>query len=176
MLMPHDSTTSPPPTSRASGAASSRAAGPSAFASLVPTGAYAHLPPIPLHRPITLIGSRRTARIHLNSTDVSRAHALLVVRADGTAHLRDLHSRVGTLVDGRAITEHRLRDGEQIAIAGFSFTFRDRAGPPQPGPTEPPIAAVEIHLPRGRGQAEGPHVVRLDGVVTLVGQRAGSDV
>src|SRR5690606_25076719 len=52
---------------------------------LQPAGAHAAFGPIPLHRPITLIGSRKTARIHLNSSTVSRAHALLVVTPGGVS-------------------------------------------------------------------------------------------
>ena len=143
------------------------------YPNLRPAGPYAHLPPIPLHRPVTLVGSRKTARIHLSSKSVSRAHALLVVTPRGV-FVHDLQSRAGTHVNGEAVREMDLHDGDEIAVGQFSFVFRDpRPGledvaPPQ---IEPMILRVEG--PPGSRSTRGVDLVAR---VTLIGRRPGSDL
>lgn len=138
------------------------------FPTLQPLGTYAHLDPIALHRPITLIGSRRSARIHLNSSNVSRAHAVLVVTPAGCV-IRDLHSREGTDVDGERIDEHRLTAGQIIKIGEFTFRYDDPRAPVGDVRQAPPMM-LRIKTPAGQKE------VALRRVVTLVGKRTGSDV
>ena len=137
---------------------------------LRPTAAYGHLPPIPLHKPITLVGSRKTARIHLNSPSVSRAHALLIVTPTGL-FVHDLQSRGGTLVNGEGVREIDLHDGDELQIAGFTFRVGDPR-PIDPDARPPRIAPSVLRLETPKGQRTVDLVAR----VTLVGRRPGSDV
>src|SRR6266581_1721441 len=102
---------------------------------LIPMGAHAGRPPITLARPVFVIGSRRTARIHLLSSTVSKAHALLVQTRHAT-YLRDLASRTHTYVNGAPIREAILQDNDTITIGRFTFQYRGPAasglGEPQP--------------------------------------------
>ena len=45
---------------------------------LIPLGEYAKNPPIKLGRPVFIMGSKPSCRIHLKSTTVSSTHAMLV--------------------------------------------------------------------------------------------------
>src|SRR5918999_1486578 len=82
---------------------------------LVPMGHHEGKPGVPLTRPVTVIGSRSTARIHLISSTVSKAHALLV-KSNGGMYLRDLASRSHVYVNGAEVREADLKDGDLIKI------------------------------------------------------------
>src|SRR3954447_19774986 len=89
---------------------------------LLPLGHHPGKPPIPPHRPVTIIGSRSNARIHLTSSSVSKAHALIV--KDGPiAYIRDLSSRTHVYVGGEEVRERDLEDGDLIKIGKFTFKF-----------------------------------------------------
>src|SRR5687767_10274056 len=79
--------------------------------SLVPVGAHKGQQPLPVARLITLIGSSPQARLYLPSKSVSRCHAA-VINSDGVVFVRDLASRTRTRVNGRAVKEANLSDGD----------------------------------------------------------------
>src|SRR4051812_13697846 len=93
---------------------------------LIPLGHHAGKPPIPLFRPVTVIGSRSNARIHLTSSSVSKAHAL-VVRDGPITYIRDLASRGHVYVNGEEKREHDLQEGDLIKIGSFTFKFKASA-------------------------------------------------
>jgi len=64
---------------------------------LTPTGHFAGKPTLPISRSVTLIGSRKQARLQLISSTVSQNHAL-IVNADSGPYIRDLASREHTFV------------------------------------------------------------------------------
>jgi pSer/pThr/pTyr-binding forkhead associated (FHA) protein len=135
---------------------------------LQPLGHHTGKPPIPLHRPVTLIGSRSNARIHLTSSSVSKAHALIV--KDGPiAYIRDLASRTHVYVGGEEVRDHDLQDGDLIKIGKFTFKFTvGQERPAQAGPT---------HLPPGSLRVSGvDYPVPLDQRVILIGRRSSCDV
>ena len=45
---------------------------------LIPVGSLAGRPAIPLARPVTLVGSRNTANLRIQSSTISKAHALIL--------------------------------------------------------------------------------------------------
>jgi hypothetical protein len=74
-------------------------------------------------REVMLVGTvtvGRSPTCEISSADprLSRTHAAFDV-VDGEVVVRDLDSRNGTKVNGAAITEHRLRVGEQVEIGPF---------------------------------------------------------
>jgi pSer/pThr/pTyr-binding forkhead associated (FHA) protein len=136
--------------------------------SLIPLGHHTGKPPIPLHRPVTIIGSRSNARIHLTSSSVSKAHAL-VVKDGPVTYIRDLASRTHVYISGEKIREHDLEDGELIKIG--SFTFKFVAG------NERPAQATATHLPTGALRVSGvDYPVPIDQRVLLIGRRSTCDV
>lgn len=71
-----------------------------------------------------VIGRSRDCRVRLDSTRVSRRHARITIDGD-TALIEDCGSRNGTWVGGGRVTGRmRLRDGDDIVIAGFPLRFR----------------------------------------------------
>lgn len=65
---------------------------------------------IPLHRGETILG-----RDLINTPDVSRRHARVVVEGDQVT-IEDLGSKNGTWIDGRRITSHPLAHGDEFLM------------------------------------------------------------
>ncbi|MCU0292883.1 MAG: FHA domain-containing protein [Thermoanaerobaculaceae bacterium] len=72
----------------------------------------------------TLIGRDHAVAVRINSLDVSRRHARIVVW-NGGARLEDLGSRNGTFLRGRRLdAAAELADGDEIVVGGVFLTFR----------------------------------------------------
>jgi hypothetical protein len=92
------------------------------------TGKYAGESfPLPARERV-IVGRSTEADIVLGDDAVSRKHALFY-GARGRIWLRDLGSRNGTVVNGRPVERHCLRDGDRIAI-GSSLLRVAPAGDP----------------------------------------------
>jgi pSer/pThr/pTyr-binding forkhead associated (FHA) protein len=137
---------------------------------LVPEGAHAGQRPMTLNRVFTLIGSAPQARLYLPSKTVSRCHAVVVNTPRGL-FIRDLASRTGTIINGRPVREHDLRQGDVVQAGTYTFRFADASGgvgrAEIPGGGPPP-AALEID-----GLDEP---VELETRVLLIGRRDTCDV
>ncbi len=70
----------------------------------------------------TLIGRSTLCDVRIDSSTVSRRHALISYTVGG-AILVDLNSTNGTFVDGRPIRRHELQPGETIEIGGTSIEY-----------------------------------------------------
>lgn len=70
----------------------------------------------PLAKECMVIGRQREAEIFIDDTSISRRHAEVVQKADGTAVLRDLDSKNGTFCNDEKIREKALKDGDLIRI------------------------------------------------------------
>jgi pSer/pThr/pTyr-binding forkhead associated (FHA) protein len=85
-----------------------------------------HLPgrpdPVVVEAPLFVFGRQKGADMVLESSRVSKAHAVLYMQAGGWM-LRDLGSREGTLVNGTPIRAMALTGGEAVRIGRTSFTF-----------------------------------------------------
>jgi len=159
--------------SSASGSASSGApvtantAGTTSGPALFPMGSHEGRPFIRLKRPVYMIGSRSNAPIHLKSSTVSKAHALLIQTRHAT-YLRDLESREKTFVNGQPIKETQLRDGDMIAIGRFTFRYQAAKRPPLE--QEPP--AMPAALPVSGSTIPVP----IESRVVLIGRRPTCDI
>lgn len=78
---------------------------------------------IALSKDRMLIGRQADADIRFDDALVSRHHAEILTKADGTVVLRDLDSRNGTLCNDQRITEHALRDGDVIVIGRSALKY-----------------------------------------------------
>src|SRR5690349_6121729 len=138
---------------------------------LTPTGHFSGKPTLPISRSVTLIGSRKQARLQLISSSVSTNHAL-IVNADSGPYIRDLASREHTLVNGIQVTEGTLSDGDEITIGRFSFRFN--ASPH----TQPMEKIRQIRsAAAAKMQVEGSELpVPFDGKSIVIGRRDGSDI
>ena len=84
---------------------------------LQPSGAV-----IEVTRPDTLVGRHTEADVRLPLPDVSRRHCRLVW-TEGHWQVIDLNSLNGVSVNGEAVLQASLHDGDQIRIGGFTFTI-----------------------------------------------------
>jgi pSer/pThr/pTyr-binding forkhead associated (FHA) protein len=131
-------------------------------------GRHSATPPIALTRPAIVIGSRSNARIHLVSSKISRAHALLI-QDSGVTYIRDLASRTGVQINDEPVREALLHDGDIIGVGSFRFRFV--AGPNAlSDDQEPPAPAAELVPLQG-----GPSLP-IEQRVILIGRRHISDV
>jgi diguanylate cyclase (GGDEF)-like protein len=78
---------------------------------------------ISLSKDRMVIGRQPDSDIVLDDAMVSRHHAAIVTRPDGTAVLRDLGSRNGTLCNDQRITERALQEGDVIWIGRSVLKF-----------------------------------------------------
>jgi hypothetical protein len=83
----------------------------------------------PLDRDLTLLGRARNCDVALVSPEVAPIHCLIARGADGWL-LRDCTGRGGTRLNGKAVTESVLADGDMLQVGTFSFQLQL----PQPGP------------------------------------------
>ena len=76
----------------------------------------------------TLIGRSTLCDVRIDSSTVSRRHALISYSADG-AFLVDLNSTNGTFVEGRQVRRHELQPGETIEVgaARIEYVLEDDA-------------------------------------------------
>jgi hypothetical protein len=109
-------------------------------------------PPLALTPDVTLtIGRAEGVGLPIPSQRVSRQHAEVIWRA-GLPLLRSLSETSSTLVNGKAIKDHELRDGDKIQIGPYECTYRVRAiGGAQK--SEPQVAAGGVTIVDQGGDA-----------------------
>jgi predicted component of type VI protein secretion system len=84
---------------------------------------------IPLVGPKFKIGRGETCHLRPNSEQVSREHAEFTLTAD-TVTVRDLGSRNGTLVNGKALTEpYQLKDRDLVQVGPLTFAVSIQGAP-----------------------------------------------
>ncbi len=99
---------------------------------LVPVGGSGR--PVPLRRPLYVVGRSRHVDIRIRDRAVSKVHAILFNCA-GALLIRDLGSTNGTRVNGQRIRLGVLLPGDKVSFAARTFEVRvqtpddtDRAG------------------------------------------------
>ena len=143
-------------------------AGQTPWPALIPLGHHAGKPPIPLMRPVTLIGSRHNAHLHLLSRQISKAHALLISH-EGKVYIRDLASRTHVYVNGQQVRESDLTDGDMLKLGSFTFQFQAASGMKQrPRPDDTAAGQLVVE------GADFPLVI--DQRVMLIGRRPSCDI
>lgn len=70
------------------------------------------------------VGSAPHNDLRIEDTFVSRMHALIQVAADGPAHITDLGSRNGTVVNNGRIIKCRLNSGDIVDIGRMRLVIR----------------------------------------------------
>ena len=106
-------------------------------------------PPVPISRPVILIGRHPECDVRIDSPQVSRRHCCLAMAYDRLV-IRDLGSRNGVRVNGRIVDEARLGPGDEVAIAQFLYRLESLtpASPAPPAPRAPkPVSSLAPMLP-----------------------------
>jgi pSer/pThr/pTyr-binding forkhead associated (FHA) protein len=126
---------------------------------------------VPLRRERVTIGRRADNDVCLPNLAVSGEHAVVVTILTDS-FLEDLGSTNGTLVNGKPIAKHFLRDGDQIDVGKHKlFYFVDDEAIPPAGILKKAIREavgdladkVELAKPIVRTRRASPAVVRRDG-------------
>jgi predicted component of type VI protein secretion system len=100
---------------------------------------------IPLVGPNFKIGRGETCHLRPNSEQVSREHAEFTLEGN-TVNVRDLGSRNGTLVNGKALTaEHRLKHGDLVQVGPLTFavSISEAPAPAAKAAAAPPAAKAK---------------------------------
>src|SRR5262249_33674882 len=97
---------------------------------------------IPLVGPSFKIGRGETCHLRPNSEQVSREHAEVTIAADSVS-VRDLGSRNGTLVNGKALTDEcRLKDRDLVQVGPLTFAVSIAEAPAPAAKAAPTVAAA----------------------------------
>ena len=84
----------------------------------------------------TRIGRASTCELQIDSTSVSRHHALVVVGSREVI-IEDLNSTNGVIVNSRKVTRHVLSEGDVVTLGEIVFKY---AAKPEQRPIEAPAA------------------------------------
>jgi predicted component of type VI protein secretion system len=104
---------------------------------------------IPLVGPNFKIGRGETCHLRPNSEQVSREHAEFTISGDSVI-VRDLGSRNGTLVNGKALTaECRLKDRDLVQVGPLTFAVSISDAPPAKAAAAPAAPAAVAAKPKG---------------------------
>ncbi len=105
---------------------------------------------IPLAGPKFKIGRGETCHLRPNSEQVSREHAEFTIESSAVI-VRDLGSRNGTLVNGKALTTEacKLKDRDLVQVGPLTFAVSIHDAPkaaakPATPPTASPAASAEV--------------------------------
>ncbi len=79
-------------------------------------------PPIPISQAVINIGRQTENDLVIDDPRVSRKHAQ-IRQSNGIFVIFDLGSTGGTFVNGQVITQHTLKPGDVVSLAGFPFIF-----------------------------------------------------
>ncbi|MFN7971179.1 MAG: HD domain-containing phosphohydrolase [Acidobacteriota bacterium] len=105
------------------------------------------------------VGRSAQSSIRLNDDRVSRRHCVLTPRGEECL-LTDLGSHNGTKVNGHAVGEHQLRDGDQIVVGNTMLIFRKVEREAEPPPEkERAEESGELTVSMAKGPESSDHAV-----------------
>jgi pSer/pThr/pTyr-binding forkhead associated (FHA) protein len=103
-------------------------------------------PAVPITGRVSLIGRRENSEIPLPGDGaVSAAHAV-IFQVDGKWVIRDLGSRTGTIVNGKATHQQALKFGDRIQIGASSILFQPAKAPVAEPVAEPVVEETDYDL------------------------------
>ena len=118
-------------------------------------------PPIPVQRPVLLIGRHPECDIRIDLSKISRRHCCVALAYDRVL-IRDLGSHNGVRVNGKVVDEATLQVGDEVAIGPLIYRLvADVAqpSPATPGPHARPQAKPDA-AQAGSGRSMSPPVQR----------------
>ena len=131
---------------------------------------------IPLAGPKFKIGRGETCHLRPNSEQVSREHAEFEI-SSASVQVRDLGSRNGTLVNGKALTTEacKLKDRDLVQVGPLTFAVSITDAPTPAPPTPKPAAAGAQAVPTAQAKPKtSPEDVSTDDIDSwLLGEGSG---
>lgn len=125
---------------------------------------------IAIDKPVLMIGRRPYNDVMLDDLTVSGEHAVIHT-ADGASVIRDLKSRNGTRVNGDAVMQHALMDGDRIEIGIYSMRYvRERPAADMQAERLEPQGPASVRVLSG---PQTGATVRLDRPITSLGNGSG---
>jgi pSer/pThr/pTyr-binding forkhead associated (FHA) protein len=76
-----------------------------------------------IERDETSVGRNTDSDVFLDDVTVSRTHASILRRDDGSFFVRDSGSLNGTYVNGEQVDETKLASGDEVQIGKFKLVF-----------------------------------------------------
>lgn len=122
-----------------------------------------NIPPIPVQRPLILIGRHPECDVRIDLSKISRRHCCVAMAYDRIL-IRDLGSRNGVRVNGQVVEESLLVEGDEVAIG--PLLYRLVAEVPQSAAAPRPVSPPSRSAP-GPGPSPGP---------TAASRSAGNEV
>jgi FHA domain len=129
---------------------------------------------IPLTGPKFKIGRGETCHLRPNSEQVSREHAEFEI-GSGTVQVRDLGSRNGTLVNGKALTteSYALKDRDLVQVGPLTFAVSILDAPAAAQPAPKPATAGTAAAPSPVKAKPSPDDISTDDIDSwLLGENA----
>jgi pSer/pThr/pTyr-binding forkhead associated (FHA) protein len=111
---------------------------------------------IPLAGPKFKIGRGETCHLRPNSEQVSREHAEFTIESSAVI-VRDLGSRNGTLVNGKALTTeaYKLKDRDLVQVGPLTFAVSIQDAPKAVAPSAAsPAASKQVAQAKARPSPE----------------------
>ena len=75
---------------------------------------------------ITTLGRKSKSDVFLTDQSVSRDHAEIIALEDGGYEIHDVGAKHPIMVNGKIISRHRLRDGDEIKLGDSILIFRSK--------------------------------------------------
>ena len=77
----------------------------------------------PIEQELVMVGRSGDAHLQIDDKSVSRVHCELKQSTDGTWLITDMGSRNGTKVNGDAVEQARLYEGDEVKLGRVLLTF-----------------------------------------------------
>src|SRR5271165_1439818 len=116
---------------------------------LIPADKGSYLP-IPVQRPILLIGRHPECDFRIDLPKISRRHCCVALAYDRIL-VRDLGSHNGVRVNGRVVEEAMLQAGDEVAIGPLIYRLVAESAAPSP-----PAAGAHRPVAANPGPAPSP--------------------
>lgn len=95
-----------------------------------------------LEKDSMVIGREENCDLVLPSPGISNRHASIEKTDEGYL-LTDLGSTNGTYVNGKAISNHLLKEGDRVIIGTENFSFKNNPDGPMPEPQDQPVRPAQ---------------------------------
>jgi hypothetical protein len=128
--------------------------------------------PVPLSKPLTLVGSGSGVHVCLQTRSVEEFHACLL-NCDAQVYVRDLGTLGGVSVNGQRVRDCTLRDGDVLQLGKVQFRFEPGVAPGAPA-RRAPSASADPAPPARLAASASTHP--LGDRVILIGRGPRADV